>query len=528
MKILKATGLFIPPAYQGSYPPLGTAALVGFLREKGLRAFQGDLNISFLDYIKRNKLEKILTPEYRAEKIRKGVYYYKILQYQGISQSLSYEFENIPGSSYAFTERILSSRHLLCYLGDEKENFFVNFFHQEVSPRIQKEQYDLVGFSITGPSQVVASFTFGYLIKRFFPRIKIVIGGQWVSFFREEIQKKAILKNFFDFAIFFEGETPLYKLIQSLQKGSGLSRVPNLIFRNQGKWEWSDQVSEEDMDSLPAPDFDGLPLNKYAGSKKGISLTFETARGCYWNRCVFCVDLPLPKPRYREKDPDLVIRDMKHLIKKYGVKHLMISNPTFSPWQMKKITRRMLQGKIQLSWWAMARLDNEFDMETLRLAKKSGCMMMGFGVESMNQRVLDFLEKGTKVNVIRRIVKDAHDLNLPIYFQMMLGLPSETQEEALDTLGFLINNPDALEREPVFNIYYLIPHNKVFLSPGKYGIIIKKCLPLPFRFFYPFEHVTGKVDLGNAQKLIRFYEVARQRKRLKHFQNPQGSEYLLV
>lgn len=498
-------GLFIPPAYDRNYPPLGTPCLVSFLKSKGLDAMQDDLNILYFDYLKKNKLEKILTPKYKEERIKKKVYYYKILQYKGAHNSLSYSFENNPGSSFPFTEMILSSKFLHRYLADKNENPFVDFFHKEVLQRIKDKDFSIIGFSIICPSQVIAAFTFGYFIKKLFPQVKIVIGGQWVSFYREELQKRNDFGDFYDYIIYFDGETPLSSLVDSLENNRSLTGVPNLIYKGDDGWELSPKVGDEDMDSLPAPDFGGLPLKKYWGSKKNMSLTFETSRGCYWSRCIFCIDLPLPQPRYREKSPDLIIRDMKHLMDEYKVKHLVISNATFSPSQMRRMSQKIIEEKLKVSWWTMARFDSGFDRTTLALAKESGCEMIGFGLESANQRVLDFVDKGTKLDVIKRIINDAYDLKLGIYFQTMIGIPSEKAEEALDTLGFLTRHPKAVGRQPAFNIYYLIPKNRVFLNPKKYGIEIDDNGKLPFKYFYSFKQITGNVDRERAQKIIAAY-----------------------
>ena len=71
----KKIALFIPPAYDRDYPPLGTPCLASFLKSKGIDAAQDDFNILYYDYIKTNKLDKIFTKEYRENKIRKKVYY---------------------------------------------------------------------------------------------------------------------------------------------------------------------------------------------------------------------------------------------------------------------------------------------------------------------------------------------------------------------------------------------------------------------------------------------------------------------
>jgi radical SAM superfamily enzyme YgiQ (UPF0313 family) len=498
--------LFIPPAYDRFNPPLGTPALLSFLKAKGIDALQDDLNLRYFDYLKRNKLERVFSPEYKQEKIKKRVYYHRILRYKGAWGSSGYGFEANPGSSFAFTEMMLSSKFLHRYLADEKENLFVNFFHQQVLPNIKKHGFSLVGFSITCPSQVIASFTFGYFIKKYFPKIKIVVGGQWVSFYREELQKRNDFRKFYDYVIYFEGETPLFNLIEAIRDSRPLAKVPNLIYRDGVDWRSSDTVSDEEMDALPAPDFGGLNLKKYFDFKQKSALTFETSRGCYWNKCIFCIDLPLPKPRYREKSPDLVVRDIKNLIKKYRVKHLVISNAVFSPAQMKEIAKRILKERIKISWWAMARFDPGFDRKVLTLAKRSGCSMLGFGLESINQRVLDFIDKGTRVEVIKRIVKDSRDLKLNIYFQSIIGLPSETSEEAFETIFFLLEHAKATKTNPAaFNIYYLLRKNMVFLNPARHGIKVVQNKRLPFRFFYPFKRTLGNITNPKADKMIKFY-----------------------
>jgi radical SAM superfamily enzyme YgiQ (UPF0313 family) len=361
---------------------------------------------------------------------------------------------------------------------------------------------DVIGLSITCPSQVIASFTLGGLIKEFFPDTKIVIGGQWVSFYREELQKRKDFVKFYDYVIYFEGETPFFKLIDSLKNNKPLGDVPNFIYMEDGAWKTSPKISHEDMDELPAPDFDDLPLKRYFGSNKKISLTVETSRGCYWGKCAFCIDLPLPQPKYREKSPDLIIRDIKELMSKYGVRDLVISNATFSPSQMREVSQKILKENIKVTWWTMARFDNGLTKEILKLAKDAGCRMMGFGLESMNQRVLDFVNKGTKVEVIKRIMKDAKEVNLGIYYQTMIGMPSETIEEALYTLMFLARHSDARGRKPAFNIYYLIPKNRVFHAPDKYGIKIDEDHKLPFKYFYSFKHTVGNIDRTTAKKLL--------------------------
>jgi hypothetical protein len=73
--------LYIPPVYERALPPLGTPALISFLKSKGVAAFQEDLNIKFFEYAKINNLEFIFTEKYKNDKIKNRVYYYQDLKY---------------------------------------------------------------------------------------------------------------------------------------------------------------------------------------------------------------------------------------------------------------------------------------------------------------------------------------------------------------------------------------------------------------------------------------------------------------
>ncbi|MDP3143679.1 MAG: radical SAM protein [Candidatus Omnitrophota bacterium] len=497
-------GLFFPPAYDIEYPPPSTPALVGFLKSKGINTVQIDLNLLYRGYIIKNKLEKIFSAEYKINKIKKKVYYYRILRHKDIARP-HYKFESTPASSFTFTERMLSSKFLRRFVSDQKENPFVDFFHKQLLPEIKNGDFSLIGFSVLTPSQVIATLTFGYLIKTIFPTIKVVIGGYWASFYREELRKRDDFSIFFDYIIYFEGETPLFRLINAIKNNEKLSEVPNLIYQDNGSWKKSDITTEEDMNKLPAPDFGGLNLKRYSGWRgKNPVIAFETARGCYWHKCIYCTDLYLPQQTYRQKSPDLVVRDIKNLVRKYKPNHLMVANTAFAPSQMKQIAKKILKERIKITWNTFARLDKGFDKETLRLAKKSGCLQLAFGLESINQKVLDFIKKGTTVDIINRIRKDCRDLKLSILFQAIIGLPSETAEETFKTMCFLVKPGEGNTGKEFYgvNIYELFPRNTVFLNPQKYGIKITCNKNLPFRFSYPFKHVAGNMNGVKAKKML--------------------------
>lgn len=506
----------MPPAYSTVYPTLGMPSLVAFLKSKAVDAFQADLNINFFEYVEQHKLGHIFEKDYAHDKIKKRVYYNPELKrsIKSNTQTEPYFFEKVPGADFIFTEELLSSKNLLRYIDDDQDNIFHRYFINEVLPKIKREKYNMVGFSAIAPSQIIAAFTFGRILKTELPDMPIVMGGQWVSLFKEELMKRRDFDRFYDFLIYFEGESPLYSLINAIRTNSHFFAVPNLIYKEKNRFILSKATSEENMDELPCPDYDGLPLRKYAFSvgHNGPLAVFETARGCYWNKCIFCVDIPLPKPSYREKNIGLVIEDIKKLQRKYRVRKIMISNAVFSPWQAKELSEELIRQRVKIKWWAMARFEKEFSASLLRIMKKAGCDQLNFGLESICQRVLNYCHKGTRASVIRRIVRDAERIGLKISFQAMLGLPGEKVKEGWRTISFLLNSSGPC----YWNNYYLIPKNIVFCNAQRYGIKFNKNRTKPFKFFYQYKQPPGTIDRSKALEMIKFCDLIRNRQTKIH------------
>jgi radical SAM superfamily enzyme YgiQ (UPF0313 family) len=520
--------LCIPPNYCFTYdfPPLGTPMLSGYLKERGIEVIQVDYNIGYLDYWKRKVLrngvlESLSTSESAGivrellnrvfQQKYKGNHYSSFFS----SEFIGTDYHDYTNSAFSFVERLLSSEQLFKYIEDVKENTFLKYFLEEdVISEIEQQGVDLVGISITAPAQVIGAFTLGNLIKKNLDNVHVTIGGQWVSLYREELKKRPHWDRFFDSIIVFEGETPLHHLIVNICKGGSLASVPNLIYKEDSKWVQSRISSKEDMNQLACPDFDGLPLRTYTSSEwtGGVSLTYQTARECYWNKCIYCVDLPFPKQGYRERDTDLIIDDFKKLIKKYKMSYLEISNATMSPQQLRRLSERIIQEGWNFSWWCFVRLEERFTKDLFELAKRAGCQDIGFGFESGSQRVLDFVNKGINLDTAKRAIVDCHKTGIRVNLQVMIGLPSETINEALDTIKFLIEYRDYISTL-AFNIYYVTPACEVYLRPSQYGINYRIYPDIPFKFFHEYSHVTGELPVKKAGEFISlYYELLHKKK----------------
>jgi radical SAM superfamily enzyme YgiQ (UPF0313 family) len=510
------TLLCIPPDYDRNFPPLGTPALTAFLKKKGVSCSQVDLNLRYRDFLAARVsapapldrqerlffLQPLLT-RFFSQKL-KDRYYSDLLPRDSDNIFPHLPYSNNTNSSFYFCERVLSSEYLWRYLEDNGENPFYQFYLEDgIMDLLKNDDIRLLGISIISPAQAVASLTLGLLVKKIYPSIHVSIGGQWPTLYRQAIVEHKDLFRCFDSVIVFEGEHAFYELAKRLESRSGIDSIPNLLT--------ADTVSvsamirrEEDMDELPCPDFDGLSLGDYDGSKDGqVSLTFETSRGCYWAKCAYCVDLPLPKPAYRAKSVDLVVNDMKELKNRYNAQYLLFGDPGLSPRQMRALSERMIKAHVDMGWWTMARLDPGFDRPLFELAHSAGLRQINFGFESANDRICSLLDKGNTRERSSRIIRDCAQAGIKVDLQTMLGLPGESFEEGMETIDFLVSHKEYIANV-TFNMYYLTPGNYIYQNPAQYGIDYKKPAQLPFRFFIPFKNING-MDMERACVLEKIY-----------------------
>lgn len=514
----KQTLLYLPPNYSYNYlfPPLGTPCLAGFLKSRGYPAVQIDGNMAYLDYLLES-IEGDIPPEIKNEALAKSLM--NVLYAKKGASPLYYAsclpkeepfvpYADFTNSSFHFAERMLASPHLERYLEDEAENLYLKFFLKEkLAERILSGDFDLLGISVISPAQVLATLTLCNLLKRLKKDFPIVWGGQWPSLFRMELARWPKLARWVDGVIFDEGETPLLEYIRSLEGKQSIGEVPNFFFFENGKARFNRKRTEEDLDTLPAPDFDGMPLGRYTGAEENtrVVVTYQTSRECYWNRCTYCVDLPFPKHTYREKDLGLVVQDIRELQAKYGADDLMLSDLAMAPSYMRKFSKRLLEEKIQVKWWTFSRLDGALNRELFDLAHRAGCYRISYGFESGNQRVCDFIDKGTKLATMSRVIKDCGSSGIKVTLQTMIGLPSETLEEAMDTIAFLLEHRKYVDTV-CYSIYYLTPGNYVYRDPQKNQMAIDEKDRLPFQFFLKFDHAhAGGITRSMAISLINFY-----------------------
>ena len=208
--------------------------------------------------------------------------------------------------------------------------------------------------------------------------------------------------------------------------------------KNTGAPDW-----EHDVNELPFIDRDLTKWHLYAyknGNYKYLPGTYTMAgRDCWWGRCTFCSWTTLyPARTYRTVSVERHLEEVEMLIKKYKVREIFDDSGCFpkGAW-----LEEFCRGVINRGYHKKVCLGCNMRVGALKqeqwdLMKKAGFRFILIGLESINQRTLNRLKKGIRVQQIEETVKMAKRAGLEPHITTMVGYPWETYEDAEKTIRF--------------------------------------------------------------------------------------------
>ena len=305
--------------------------------------------------------------------------------------------------------------------------------------RIKRFQPDIVGYGSTTPNYYAA---IGLLrkIRKIFPNVKTVMGGQHPSIFPEKVLEDPKV----DFVIRDEGEYSLVALCKAIENNEDYSSVDGLSYKSEsGIIVHNRPVSSIALDDLPWPAYDLLPMHLYSSPSytrfRMPVYQISASRGCP-NSCSYCINAELNiAARYRKRKINDVLDEIEMLIEKYGAKQIQLWDPIF-PLGKKhtfefcdKLIERGLHKKIVWNSTTYADLLTE---EMLDAMAASGCKGLGFGIESGVTDLLKSVNKKTDLEKTREICRLATKKGIVVAGAFILGFPGETEVMSKQTIEF--------------------------------------------------------------------------------------------
>jgi len=337
-----------------------------------------------------------------------------------------------------------------------------NIYYKSLDKHFNQEDIGLVGFSVSFPAQLYHTLILAKLIKAYHPHIFVVIGGSFITKYIEDLINRQEVYKFIDGFIVGDGEEPLAKLIFQLEHSRNLNDVPNFYFRHEcGGYAKSHTCFQADANYILEPIFDGF-------SHYSI-LPIRISFGCPWGRCTFCT-YRLFHRKYSRSDVERIITIVKHLQQKYHISSFQIVDDFLPPVFLRQFSEALLRENIHIQWKIFLGLLEGFNERSiLNLMAQSGCVEVNIGIESMSPRILQLMEKPHHPELVKSTIMLLNDTSIKINACIIFGFPTETLEEASETLAFLKKNQKLFSSIGV-QPFSLEKDTSVFNNPQEFGI----------------------------------------------------------
>ncbi|MCG8457700.1 MAG: RiPP maturation radical SAM C-methyltransferase, partial [Holophagales bacterium] len=315
---------------------------------------------------------------------------------------------------------------------------------------------------------------------RLFPWLDIVVSGEADAFFGDLCVR--LLENGAD----LEPEELPYGVLGPCHRRNGNRGSP-------ATFSEAPRAMVRDLDTLAVPRYDGYFATLGATIFSGYvepTLLVETSRGCWWGEkrhCTFC-GLNGAGMAFRAKSSDRALEEILGLIEKHGIRRVECVDNILDMRYLDSVLPRLaaLEDPPSLFYEVKPNLRRD-QIEQLT---KAGIRWVQPGIESLDDRVLALLEKGSTGARNIQLLKWARELGCGLAWSLLYGAPGEQDVwygEMAEWLPWLshLQPPSALARIRYdrFSPYHL--------QPERFGIRLSPLQAYSFVFPFPRRDLEG-------------------------------------
>lgn len=319
-----------------------------------------------------------------------------------------------------------------------------------------------------------------------------------------------------DFVIRGEGEMTLLELIHAIEKNNSTETIHGIVFKKEGEIiQNKSRTVLQNLDELPLPAWDLVDIESYKTiwkqSKQPFTLNIATTRGCPY-KCNWCAK-PIYGNRYNAHSPTYIVNEIAFLKEKFDVSRFWMCDDIFGlkPNWVQEFNAILKEKSVKINYFIQSRVDLLLKEDTIEALAESGLEEVWVGAESASQKILDAMDKGTKVEEIYEATRLLKSKKIKVAFFLQFGYLDENQEDIQKTIAMVKElKPDNIG----ISISYPLPGTK-FYEKVKDDLLLKSNWTDSDDFDMMFQ---GTYNSNYYRKLQRFVH--------KEFRISQGFENL--
>jgi anaerobic magnesium-protoporphyrin IX monomethyl ester cyclase len=264
-----------------------------------------------------------------------------------------------------------------------------------------------------------------------------------------------------------EAEITLLEAVRHLLEGNdgAFDDVPGIAYLDKVSGEMVKTEKREfmrDLDQVPFPSRDLIDANAYKQAWKAahgyFSLNIVASRGCPY-RCNWCAK-PIYGDSFSVRSAASVAEEMRQLKYDFGADHLWFADDIFGlrPKWVRQLADEVQRLDAAIPFKMQSRVDL-MTSDTVHALRRAGCAEVWMGAESGSQKILDAMDKATRVDQIAKARENLKREGIRACYFLQFGYPGETWQDIQNTIKLVRDTrPDDIG----VSVSYPLPGTKFF------------------------------------------------------------------
>ncbi|MBF0610981.1 MAG: B12-binding domain-containing radical SAM protein [Magnetococcales bacterium] len=315
---------------------------------------------------------------------------------------------------------------------------------------LDEHDYDVVGLGvIAGYYQYKKLLKLAEAINASRKRPFFVLGGHGPTpdpaFFMKKTSADAVVMG--------EGELTVVELVDALANRTPLRQVKGIAFMENGQAIITPtRPLIQDLDTIPLPAYDLFPMEYYRllrmphCTASDFVMPVLSGRGCTF-RCIFCYRMD---KGFRPRSVEGILDEIELLKKNYGITYVAFSDELLmsSESRTEEICQGMIQRGLNVKWDCNGRL-NYAKPALLQLMRQAGCVFINYGIEAMDDEVLQRMHKGLRVRQITKGIEATLAAGISPGFNIIFGNPGDNVQTLNKGVEFLLRYDDGSQMRTI-------------------------------------------------------------------------------